>query len=121
MDELKVRRMEGNAINQLLRGFCPLVFSIADDRVAYGRKLGTNLILQSCRQFNANQRGICKHAFNAISQFSTGRVGISRRAQLLKHSFPAKIVHEPPCLNAGTAAYHREVLSYRSMVEKLLH
>ena len=45
MDKLEMRSMECNAIDELLRGFRPMVFSIADDRVSEGRKLDTDLIL----------------------------------------------------------------------------
>src|SRR4029077_10277759 len=60
-------------------------------------------------------------AFDGISKFGTSRLGVTRCAQLLKHSFPSKIVHERPCLNAETAAHHCEILPYGSMVEKLSH
>ena len=45
MDKLEMRSMECNAIDELLRGFHPMVFSVADDRVPEGRKLDTDLIL----------------------------------------------------------------------------
>jgi len=98
-----------------------MVFSIADNRVAHRRKLRSDLILQSCHQLNPDERSIRKKAFDGISKFGTSRLGVSRRAQLLKHSFPSKIVHERPCLNAETAAQYREIPPYGSMVEKLSH
>ena len=45
MDKLGMCSMERNAIDELLRGFHPMVFSVADDRVPEGRKLDTDLIL----------------------------------------------------------------------------
>ncbi len=113
--------MKSNASNQLLRRFHPVVFSIADNRVAHRRKLRSDLILQSCHQLNPDERSIRKKAFDGISKFGTSRLGISRRAQLLIHSFTSKIVHERPYLNTETAAQYREVPPYGSMVEKLPH
>jgi hypothetical protein len=52
MDKPKMRGMESNAINELLRRFRPVVFSIADNRVAHRRKLRPDLILQSCNQLD---------------------------------------------------------------------
>jgi len=83
--------------------------------------LRSDLILQPCHQLNPDERSIRKKAFDGISKFGTSRSGVSRRAQLLKHSFTSKIVHERPCLNAETAAQYREILPYGSMVEKLSH
>jgi hypothetical protein len=83
--------------------------------------LRSDLILQSCHQFNPDERGIRKKAFDGISKFGTSRLGVSRRAQLLKHSSTSKIVHERPCLKIETAAEYREILPYGSMVEKLSH
>ena len=87
-----------------------MVFSIADNRVAHRRKLRSDLNLQSCHQLNPDERSIRKKALDGISKFGTSRLGVSRRAQLLKHSFTSKIVHERPCLNAETAAEYREIL-----------
>ena len=98
-----------------------MVFSVADNRVAHRRKLRSDLILQSCHQFNPDERSIRKKAFDGISKFGTSRLGVSRRAQLLKHSFTSKIVHKRSCLNAETAAQYREILPYGSMSEKLSH
>lgn len=98
-----------------------MVFSIADDRVAHRRKLRSDLILQSCHQLNPDEGSIRKKAFDGISKFGTSRLGVSRGAQLLKHSFPSKIVHERPCLNAETAAQYREIPSDGSVGEKLSH
>jgi len=45
MDKLEMHSMERNAIDEFLRRFRPMVFSIADDGVSQGRKLDTDLIL----------------------------------------------------------------------------
>jgi hypothetical protein len=98
-----------------------VVFPIADDRVAHRRKLRSDLILQSRHQLNPDERSIRKKAFNGIAKFGTSRLGVSRRAQLLKHSVTPKIVDERPCLDVDTAAQYRKILSYWRMVEKLTH
>ncbi len=121
MDKPKMRGMKSNASNERLRRFLLVVFSIADNRVAHRRKLHSDLILQSCHQLNPHERSICKEAFDGISQFGTSRLGVSRRTQLLKHSFPPKIVHQRPCLTVEAAAHYREILPYGGMGEKLLH
>ncbi len=73
-----------------------MVFSISDERMAYGRKLRSDLILQACRQLNPDQRSVGKKAFDGIAKFSTSSFGVSRSAQLLKHSVTSKIVDERP-------------------------
>ncbi len=98
-----------------------MVFSIADERMAYGRKLRSDLILQACRQLNPDQRSVGKKTFDGIAKFSTSGLGVSRSAQLLKHSVTSKIVDERPCLSFDTAAHYRQILPYRSMREKLMH
>src|ERR1039458_8270576 len=121
MDKLKTRGMERNPRNQRLRRFRPVVFSIADNRMAQRQKLRSDLILQSCHQLDPDERSIRKKAFDGVSKFGSRRLGVSRRAQLLKHSFPSKIVHERPCLHVETAPHYREIPPYRSLVEKLSH
>jgi hypothetical protein len=54
MDKLKMRGMKRNAINERLRRFGRMVFSIADHGMADRRELRPNLILQSCDQLDAN-------------------------------------------------------------------
>ena len=121
MDKLKMGGMERNPRNQRLQYFHPMVFSIADNRMAKRQKLRPDLILQSRHQFNPDERSIRKKAIHGISQFGAGCLGVSRRAQLLEHSFPSKIVDERSCLHLETAAQYREILPCRSMVEKLTH
>ena len=119
MNKPKVRRMQGNAVDQPLRRFRPVVLSIADERVADGRKLRPDLILQSRHQRHADQRSIRKKAFDGIEEFSPRRFRVSLGAQTLKHSFAPKIVNQRPLLGAETAAQHRQILPHGSMVEKL--
>jgi hypothetical protein len=121
MDKLKIRGMKSNASNERLRRFRSVVFSIAHNRVAHRRKLRSDLILQSCHQLNPDERSVRKKAFDGISKFGTSCLRVSRRAQLLKHSFPSKMVHERSCLDAETAAQYREIPPYGSMVKKLSH
>ncbi|MGB7929151.1 MAG: hypothetical protein WCF61_13460 [Terriglobales bacterium] len=119
MNELKTGGMKSNAINKRLRAFRGVIFSIADHRVADGRELSADLILQSRHQFDSYQRSIRKHAFDGISKLGTSRFRISRRAQLLIKPFPPKIVYERTSLNRETAAQHCQVLQGGCMVEKL--
>jgi hypothetical protein len=121
MDKLKIRGMKSNASDELFRRFRAVIFSIANNRVAYRGELRPDLILQSCHQLDPDQRSIRKKAFDGISKFGTSRSGVSRRAQLLEHSFTSKIMHERPCLNAETAAQYREIFPYGRMSEKLSH
>ena len=82
-----------------------MVFSIADNRVAHRQKLRSDLILQPRYQLNPDERSIRKKAFDGISKFGTGYLSFSRRAQLLKHSFTSKVVHERPRRPRSTARY----------------
>lgn len=121
MNKLKMHGVQSHASNQLFRGFRTAVFSITDDRVSHRRKLRSDLILQSCHQLNPHERGICKDAFNGILKFGTGRVGVSRRPQVLKHPFASKIMNQRSCFNAEVAPHYREVLPHWRMGEKLSH
>jgi hypothetical protein len=119
MEKLKIRGMKGNTINERLRRFRRVVFSVADNRVAHRRKLGSDLILQSRHQFNPDERSIRKKAFHGISKLGAGRLGVSRGAHLLRHSFTTKIVHQGPSFNLEAAAHYRKIPPYGSMGEKL--
>ncbi|MGB0050078.1 MAG: hypothetical protein WBP70_21705, partial [Terriglobales bacterium] len=121
MNELQTGGMKSNAINKRLRAFRGVVFSIANHRVADGRELRADLILQSCQQLDSYQRSICKEAFDGISKLGTSRLRISRRAQLLIKPLPPKIMHERTGLNRDTAAQHCQVLPGGRMVEKLFN
>ena len=92
MNKLKMRGMKSNASDPLLRRFRPMVFPVADERVAHGGKLRPDLILQSCHQLNPDERGIRKNVFDGISKFCPGRLWVSGRPQLLKHSLASKIM-----------------------------
>lgn len=121
MNELKMRGMKSDPGNQLFRRFSPVVFPVAYDRVAARRKLHPDLVLQSCHQFNPDERGIRKNALNGISKFGAGRLRVPRRPQLLEHSFASKIMDQRPGLNAGMATHYRQVLPHGCMGQKLLH
>jgi hypothetical protein len=121
MHKLKMRGMQSDASNQLLRRFRVVVFPITDDRVTYRRKLYPDLILQSCGQLNLHKRRIGKNAFDGISKFGANRLGVSCRPQLLKHSFASKIVNQRSCLRAEMTADYCEISSHGSMREKLSH
>src|SRR5260370_15533486 len=121
MHKLKMRGMQSNAGNELLRRLRPVVFSITDDRVAHRRELRPDLILQSCHQLNAHEGRISKNPFDGVSKFGANRLGVSRRPQLLKHSFASKIVNQRSCFSAETAAQYRKIPPHGSMREKLSH
>ena len=121
MDELKVRGMEGNAIYERLRRFGPMVFPVAYEGVADRRELRPDLILQSGYQFNADERCVGKNALDGISKLRSRRFRVTGAAQLLKHSFTPEMVDESPRFRGEAAAYDREILSCRSMAEKIAH
>ena len=121
MNKTKIGSMEGDAGNQLLRRFRRVVFSIADERMAHGRKLRPDLILQSGHQLNPDERSLRKKAFDGIAKFGTGCPGVFRTAQLLEHALTPKVVHERSRLGIHTATQHREIVPYRTVVEKLTH
>lgn len=45
MNKIKIRGMQRHAVNQSLVGFLVMIFSIADQRMAHGKKLCANLVL----------------------------------------------------------------------------
>jgi len=121
MNKLKLRSMKSNAVNQLLRRFIAMVFSVANDGVADGRKLRADLVLQSCDQLNPDERSVSKYAFDGIAQFGPGRLRIFRRAQLLIHSFTPKIMYKRACRSIKAAAHDGEISPHGSVGEKLLN
>src|ERR1700730_7392647 len=121
MDKLKMRGMKSNALNQLLRRFRRVIFSVPDYRMARRRKLHSDLILESCHQLNPHQRSIREKAFDGIPEFGASGFRVFHGAQLLIHSFTSKIVDESSSLSGETAAHDREILSHGSVGEKLPH
>ena len=73
MNELKMPGMKSHAINAPLRGLFRTVLSVAEDGMANGGKLYSDLILQSRHQFDADQRSAAQHTFHGIAKFRTGR------------------------------------------------
>ena len=67
MNKLKIRGMQRDSVNQLFFGFFAMVFSIADERMAYGGKLCPNLVLQSCDQFYAEKCRVGKRSIHGIA------------------------------------------------------
>jgi len=116
MDKPEMGSVECNAIDELLRPFHPVIFSIADNRVPEGRKLDTDLILESGHKLDADERSIRKKAFDRISQFGTSRCRIACGAQLLVHSFATKIVHQRRGLSLDAASQNCEIVSFGSVV-----
>src|SRR6266852_5605315 len=121
MDKLKMRGMKSNALNQLLRRFRRVIFSVADYRMARRRKLHADLILESCHQLNPYERSVRKKAVDGIPEFGTSGFRVFHGAQLLIHSFTSKIVDERSSLSGETAAHDREILPHGSVGEKLPH
>src|ERR1700730_2045519 len=121
MDKLKMRGMKSNALNQLLRRFRRMIFSVPDYRVARRRKLHSNLILESCHQLNPYERSVRKKAFDGIPEFGASGFRVIHGAQLLKHSFTSKTVDEPSSLSGETPAHGRDILPHGSVGEKLPH
>src|ERR1700686_3787492 len=121
MDKLKMRGMKSNALNQLLRRFRRVIFSVTDYWMARRRKLHADLILESCHQLNPYERSIRKKTFDGISEFGAGRFRIFHGAQLLIHSFSSKIVDQRSSLSGETAAHDRKILPHGSVGEKLSH
>jgi len=117
--ELKMRRVESDAGDQPLGGFLGAVLSVADDRVADGRKLRPDLVLQSRHQRNPDERGAGKKPFDGVSKLGASGFGIFRGAQPLKHSVAPKIVNESPFAGLETPAKHGEILPHGSMGAKL--
>jgi len=120
MNELKTRCVKGHASNSTLRGFRLAVLSVADDRVADGCKLHSNLILQSSHQRNLDQRSGTKSPLDAIPEFSTGSSGVILCSQSLKHSFSSKVVNKRLFFAAEMPANCCQILPHRNMAEKLL-
>ncbi len=121
MDKLKMRGMKSNALNQLLRRFRRMIFSVPDYRMTRRRKLHSDLILESCHQLNPYERSIRKKAFDGIPEFGASGFRVFHGAQLLIHSFTSKIVDERSSLSGETAAHDREILPHGSVGEKLPH
>src|SRR6202165_128385 len=121
MDKLKMRGMKSNALNQLLRRFRWMIFSVPDYWMARRRKLHADLILETCLRLNPYERSIRKKAFDGIPEFGASGFRVFHDAQLLIHSFTSKIVDERSLLSGETATHDREILPHRSVGEKLPH
>jgi hypothetical protein len=119
MNELKMRCMKSDASNSPLQRLRLMVLSVADDRVADGGKLHSDLVLQSRHQRNSDEGRGAKTAFDEIPKFSTSRLGGALGAQLLKHSFSSKVVNERPFFDAEMSANHGQILPHRTVAEKL--
>ena len=71
MSKLKMRGMQSDARNTLLRRLLGMVLSVADDWMAERRKLDPDLILQSCHQLDPDKRSAAQKALDRIAKFST--------------------------------------------------
>lgn len=120
MNKRKMLGMQRDAVNQFLVRFLAMIFSIADERVPHREKLCPDLVLQARHQLNPDERGIGKCTFNGVAQFSAGRLGISRRPQLLIHAFTPKVMDQRGSFSVESAAHHGQIFSHWRMRKKLL-
>jgi hypothetical protein len=79
MNKPKMRSVQRHAIDQPLRRFFRTVLPIAYHRVADGRELRADLVLQTGHQFDPDQRGIVKDAFDPVTKFAPGRLRVLGR------------------------------------------
>lgn len=111
--------MKRDAVDAPLRRFFRVVLSVADHRVADGGKLHSNLILQSRRQGDPQQRCGAQSAFDAVVKLRPRRLPRGLRDQPLKHSLPPEIVHQRCLCRLQVSANHRQILPHGSVAEKL--
>src|SRR5271165_3037288 len=114
-----MRGVQGDAKDPPLQGFCRRVLPVANDRVAYGCKLHSDLVLQPRHQRNADEGSLPRRLFNGIPKFSARRVRIAFRGQLLEHPVSPKMVNQRPFFNSEMTANDRQILPHRSMAEEL--
>ncbi len=111
--------MQSDSRNTSLRRLFGMVLSVADDWMAERRKLHPDLILQPCHQRDSDKRSAAQQALDRIAKFSTGCFRVALPSQFLEHSFLPKMVNERAFFVLEVPAHDREILPYRSMVEKL--
>ena len=115
MNKMQVGRMKRDPGNSTLRGFVMAVLPVADDRMAEGCKLDSDLILQSRQQRDPQQRSCAERALDGVAEFSAGRFAVPLRAQLLIHSFSSKMVNERSVFRGEMPANRGQVLPDGSM------
>ena len=119
VNTLNLRRMQSHSGNPALRPLRLVVLPVAYHGVAHRGELHPDLILQSRHQRDPYQRSGLKRALDGIPKFRTSRLGITFRAQSLKHSFPPKVVNQRPFPNADPPPNNGEILPHRSVAQKL--
>ncbi len=119
MKKLKMRGVQRHAADELLGRFRAVIFPVADERVAYGRKLRPNLVLQPGHEFNPDQRGIRQNTLDGEPEFRASRFRIFRAAQLLERPLPSQVVHERSARRRETAPHDCKILPDRNVAEKL--
>jgi hypothetical protein len=72
MNELKMGGMKSYARDAAVVGFGGMVLSVADDRMADGGELHTDLVLQSGDEGDPDERSGAQTAFDRIAKFSAG-------------------------------------------------
>ena len=116
-----MRCVKSHAGNPPLLCLLRTIFSVADHGMSARRKLHPDLVLQSRYQRDADKRSCAQQTFNRIPEFSARTPRVVCRGQLLKHSYPTKVVDERSFTGAQMSADHRKILPHRSVAEKLLH
>lgn len=113
--------MQRHARDSALGSFLWRIFPVADDGMFDRRELNSYLILQSRSQRDSHQRRIAQKLLHTILQLGARCSRIALTGRLLEHSLAAKVVNQTPFFGFEVPANHREILSHRSMAEKLPH
>lgn len=120
MNKRKSRRVQREPANLSLRGLLWGILSIPYNRMPNRHKLHSDLILQSGDERDADERCFAKIAFDRVSQFSAGALGIALASGPLKLIFPpSQMVDESACHCWETSANDREILPHRRVCDEL--
>jgi hypothetical protein len=120
MNELKMGGMKSYARDAAVVGFGGMVLSVADDRMADGGELHTDLVLQSGDEGDPDERSGAQTAFDRIAKFSAGGFMSRGGGQALEHSLASKVVDERSLFGGEMSANDCEVLPHGSVGEELL-
>ncbi len=116
-----MRRVQSDASDAPLRCFRGMIFSVADDWMSDRRKLHPDLILQSRRQRNPDERCGPKSTFDNKPKLRASRLRVPLRAQLLKHSFASQVVNQPSIFGGEMSTHDSEILPHRCVSDELFH
>lgn len=121
MRELQMSGVQRDPPDSSLGGFLRLVFPVTDYWVTDRGKLRANLILQTRRQRDSNQRGSAQELLHGIMKLSARRSGLSFTAPLLVHSLTPKVMYQRSFPFLQTPAHHTEIFPHGRMLKKLPH